>query len=166
MHTFSLGVHKLMTSAYSPSSNDDVERVYHTMAKVLAMVCNEHQNDWDAHLSLGVHKLMTSAYSPSGNAGVERVYHTMAKILAMVCNEHRNDWDVHLSHLEYAYNNSTSAVTDLASNEVSIGRLPRLPLAVFGRSYDGARQSLDRDYLVYCDLARERQQRAYEPVRE
>ena len=29
-----------------------------------------------------------------------------------------------------------------------------------------AHQSLDRDHLVYCDLARERQQRAYELVRE
>ena len=105
-------------------------------------------------------------YSPSGNSGVERVYHTMAKKLATVCNEQQNDWDAHLSHVEHAYNNSASAATGLASNEVHIGRLPRLPLAVFDRSCGGARQSLDRDYLAYCDLARERQQRAYELVRE
>ena len=41
MHTFPLGVHKLTTSAYSPSGNGGVERVYRTMAKQ-AMVCNEH----------------------------------------------------------------------------------------------------------------------------
>ena len=46
-------------------------------------------------------------------------------MLAMVCNEHQNDWDVHLPHVEYAYNNSVSAATGLASNEVHIGRLPR-----------------------------------------
>ena len=115
---------------------------------------------------LRVHKLTTSAYHPSGNGGVERVNHTMAQMLAMVCNEHQNDWDAHLPHVEYAYNNSVSAATGLASNEVHIGRLPRLPLAVFDRSHGGVYQSLDRDHLAYCDLARERQQRAYELVRE
>ena len=78
----------------------------------------------------------------------------------MVCNEHQNDWDVHLLHVECAYNNSISAATGLAPNEVHLGRLPRLPLTVFDRSYGGAHQSLDRD------LARERQQRAYELVLE
>ena len=115
---------------------------------------------------LGIHKLTTSAYHPSGNGGVERVNHTMAQMLAMVCNEHQNDWDVHLPHVEYAYNNSVSAATGLAPNEVHIGRLLRLPLTVFDRSYGGTHQNLDRDQLAYCDLARERQQRAYELVRE
>ena len=115
---------------------------------------------------LGVHKLTTSAYHPSGNGGVERVNHTMAQMLAMVFNEHQNDWDAHLSHVEYAYNNSVNAATGFAPNEVHIGRLPRPLLAVFDRSHGGARQSLDRDHLAYCDLARERQQRAYELVRE
>ena len=45
-----LGVHKLTTSAYHPSGNGGVERINHTMAQMLTMVCNEHQNDWDAHL--------------------------------------------------------------------------------------------------------------------
>ena len=45
-----LGIHKLTTSAYHPSGNGGVERVNHTMAQMLAMVCNEHQNDWDVHL--------------------------------------------------------------------------------------------------------------------
>ena len=105
---------------------------------------------------LGIRKLTTSAYHPSGNGGVERVNHTMAQMLAMVCNEHQNDWDIHLPHVEYAYNNSVSAATGLAPNEVHIGRLPRLPLSVFDRSYGGAHQSLDRDQLAYCDLARDR----------
>ena len=37
-----LGIHKLTTSAYHPSGNGGVERVNHTMAQMLAMVCNEH----------------------------------------------------------------------------------------------------------------------------
>ena len=115
---------------------------------------------------LGVHKLTTSAYRPNGNGGVERVNHTMAQMLDMVCNEHQNDWDVHLPHVEYAYNNSVSAATGIAPNEVHVGRLTRFPLAVFDRSHGGTLQRLDRDHLAYCDFAHERQQQAYELVRE
>ena len=46
-----LGIRKPTTSAYHPSGNGDVERVMHTMAQMLAMVCNEHQNDWDVYLT-------------------------------------------------------------------------------------------------------------------
>ena len=84
----------------------------------------------------------------------------------MVCNEHQNDWDVHFPHVEYNYNNSVSAATGLTPNKVHIGRLPRLRLTVFDQSYGGAHQSLDCDQLAYCDLAGERQQRAYDFVRE
>ena len=90
----------------------------------------------------------------------------MAQMLAMVSNGHQNDWDAHPPHVECTYNNSISAATGLAPNEVHIGRLPRLPLNAFDRSYGGAHQSLDRDHLAYCDLARERQHHAYELVRE
>ena len=37
MHTFPLSVHKLTTSAYFPNGNDGVERVNHTVAKILAI---------------------------------------------------------------------------------------------------------------------------------
>ena len=39
-----IGIHKLTTSAYHPSGNGGVERVNHTVAQMLAMVCNEHQS--------------------------------------------------------------------------------------------------------------------------
>ena len=45
-----LGIRKLTTSAYHPSGNGGVERVNHTVAQMLSMVCNENQNDWDVHL--------------------------------------------------------------------------------------------------------------------
>ena len=104
---------------------------------------------------MSIHKLTTSAYHSSWNGGVERVSHTMTQMLAMVCNEHQNDWDAHLPHVEYAYNNSVSAATGLPPDKVHIGHLPPLPLTVFNRSYGGGHQSLDRDQLAYCDLARE-----------
>ena len=55
----------------------------------------------------------------------------MAQMLAMVVNELQNNWDVQLPHVEFAYNNSVSAATGLAPNEVHMGRLPRLPLTFF-----------------------------------
>jgi len=44
------GIRKTATSSYHPNGNGGVERVNHTMAQMLAMVVNEQQNDWDAHL--------------------------------------------------------------------------------------------------------------------
>ena len=79
---------------------------------------------------LGVRKISTSSYHPHGNGGVERVNHTMAQTLAMVVNEPQNNWDAQISHVEFAYNNSVSAATGLAPNEVHMGRLPRLPLTI------------------------------------
>ena len=70
MHTFPLDVHKLTTSAYSPRGNGGVERVYHTMEKQ-AMVCNEHQHDWDAHLFHVEYAYYTSAIAATGLASNE-----------------------------------------------------------------------------------------------
>ena len=43
--------HEIAISTCHPNSNGggDVERVNHTIAHILAMVCTEHQNGWDAH---------------------------------------------------------------------------------------------------------------------
>ena len=100
------------------------------------------------HQLLGVHKLATNSYHPNCNGGVERVNHTMAQMLAMVVNERQDEWDLHLPHAEFACNNPVSAATGLASNEVHMGRLPRLPLTVFDRTGVVGHQSLARDHLV------------------
>ena len=90
--------------------------------------------------------------------------YTMAQMLAMVVNEGQDDWDLQLPHVEFAYNNSISEATDLAPNEVHMGRLPRLPLTVFERTRVAGHQSLARDHLVYCNLATDQQQRANDIV--
>ena len=114
---------------------------------------------------LGVHKLATRSYHPNCNGGVERVHHTIVQVLVMVVNERQDDWDLHLPHVEFAYNNSVSATTCLAPNEVHMDRLPRLPLAVFDRNGVEGHQSLARDHLGSCDLATDRQKRANDTVR-
>ena len=47
-----------------------------------------------------------------------------------------------------------------------MGRFPRLLLTIFERIGVAGHQSLARDHLAYCDLATNRQQRAYVIVRE
>ena len=115
---------------------------------------------------LGVRKIATSVYHPNGNGGVECVNHSMAQMLPMVVNERQDNWEVHSPHVEFAYNNSVSAATRLVPNEVHMNRLPRLPLTIFEHHYARGHQSLARDHLEYCDLAADRQRRAYALVRE
>ena len=115
---------------------------------------------------LGMRKIATSAYHPNGIVDVERVNDTIAQMLAMVVNERQDNWDVHLPHVEFAYNNSANAVTGLAPNEVHMNRLRRLSLAIFKHRYARGHQSRARDHLGYCDLAADRQRRAYALVRE
>ena len=115
---------------------------------------------------MGIRKLTTSAYHAMGNGGTERVNRTMAQMLSMVVNDRQDDWDKRLPHVESAYNNSVSAATGLAPNEVHLGRLPRLPLTVIERRGARGHQGLERDQVEYCDLARDRQRLAYQLVRE
>ena len=82
----------------------------------------------------------------------------------MVINELQNNWE--LLHVEFAYNNSVSAATGLAPNEVHMGRLSRLPLTISECTGVAGHQSLARDHLAYNDLTTGRQQRAYDIVRE
>ena len=82
----------------------------------------------------------------------------------MVVNERQDGWDLQLPLIEFAHNNSVSAVTGLAPNEVHMGRLSRLPLTVFERTGVAGHESLARDHLVYCDLATDRQQRVNDIV--
>ncbi|CAB1096809.1 unnamed protein product [Ectocarpus sp. CCAP 1310/34] len=74
---------------------------------------------------LAIRKVATSSYHPNGNGGVERVNHTMAQMLAMVVNERQDDWDIHLPHVAFAYNNSVSAATGLAPNEVRLTNIAK-----------------------------------------
>ena len=84
----------------------------------------------------------------------------------MLVNELQNAWGEQFPHVEFAYNNSVSAATGLAPDEVHTSRLPRLPLSIFERTRVAGHQSLARDHLAYCDLATSRQQRAYDIIRE
>ena len=84
----------------------------------------------------------------------------MAQMLATVTSERQDDLNAQLHHVEFVYNNSISAATGLAPNEVHMSRLPLPSLNIFDSSGVAGHQSLARDHLAYCDRVSERQQRA------
>ena len=90
----------------------------------------------------------------------------MALMLAMVGDKQQPDWHIRLLHVESAYNNFVSEAIGLAPNKVHMGCLPRLPLTILDLPNIHGDQSLNRDQLVYIDVATARQQRAYRAVRE
>ena len=90
----------------------------------------------------------------------------MTQMFSVGSDEQQDNWDELLPHVEPAYTNSIHASTGLAPNEVNKGRLPRLPLSVLHSPNIDGHQSPDRDHLAYCNLATERQQRAYGLARE
>ena len=52
-------------------------------------------------------------------------------MLSLVISEQQDDWDEWLPYyVVQAYNNSVSAATGLAPNEIHLGRRPRLPVTV------------------------------------
>ena len=117
------------------------------------------------HQLLGVRKKATTSSRSNCNEGVERVNHTMSQMLAMVVNERQHNWDAHLPHVQFAYNKPVNAETGLTPNKVYMARLPHTPLTAVDRTGVVGHQSLARDYLVYCDLATDRQQGASDLVR-
>lgn len=106
---------------------------------------------------MGTRKLTSSSFHPHINGGNEHVNYTMAQMLSMVVNECQDDWDAYPPQIQFAYNNSVSAATNLAPNEVHLGRLPCLPLMIFERTFADGHQNLDYDQLASYDLTRDRQ---------
>ena len=66
-----LRMRKIAISACYPNGNGGVERVNYTMAQMLAMVCNERQDDWDIHLP-----------------NVEFAYNTISAAIGLVWGAH------------------------------------------------------------------------------
>ena len=61
-----------------------------------------------------------------------------------------NGWDEWLPYVVQAYNSSVSAATRLAPDEIHLGCLPRLTMAII-EGHMGKKQ----DQLLYLDIVRE-----------
>ena len=137
-----------------------------------ALLSDNNGSEFVASLSLAIYKLMrfrkktTLAFHPKSNGGVERVNHSLAQMLSLVISKQQDDWDEWLPHVVQAYNNSVSAATGLAPNEIHLGRMPRLPMAIIDECVAKGHTGEKQDQLLYLDIVRERQQRAFELVQE
>ena len=72
-------------------------------------------------------------FYPKSNGGVERVNHSQAQMLSLVISEQQDEWDEWLPFLVQACNNSVSAASGLAKNEMYLGRMPQLPMTITGK---------------------------------
>lgn len=78
----------------------------------------------------------------------------MAPIPPIVVHDRENDWNVHVSYIVLSYNCFSNAAAGLSSNELFIGRFPRLPMTVFKLHAFDLHQGLDHDQISYRHLAR------------
>ena len=124
-------------------------------------------SEFVARLSLAIYKLMrirkiaTTAFHPKSKGGGERVNHSLAQMLSLVISEQQDDWDELLRYVVQAYYNSLSTATGLGPNEIHLGRMPRLPMTVIDECVVKGHTGEKQDQLLYLDIVRERQQRAF-----
>lgn len=71
-----------------------------------------------------------------------------------------------IPRIQFTFNNSVSAAISLARNEIHLDHLPSFPITIFELGHTIGSQSLESDQLACCDLANDRQLRAYKLVRE
>ena len=111
-----------------------------------------------------IRKIATTAFHPQINSRVERVNPCLAQLLSLVISERQDDWDEWLPYVVQAYNSSVSVATGLAPNEIHLGRMPRLPMTIIDECVVKGHVDEKQDQLLYLDIVRERQQRAFELV--
>ena len=133
---------------------------------------SDNGSEFVARLSLAIYKLkrirkiVTTAFHPKSNGGVERVNHSLAQMLSLVISKQQDDWDGGLPYVVQAYNNSVSAATGLAPTEIHLGRMPRLPMTIIDECVVKRHTGEKQDQMLYLDIVRERQQRAFALVQE
>lgn len=69
-----LGIEKLQTSPYHPSSNGKIERMNKVIADGLRHYVNTNQNDWDEHLTKTLHALRSTPTSTTGKSPYEMMF--------------------------------------------------------------------------------------------
>ena len=123
-----------------------------------AIICNlqDDENSQKSDNGLPSAKQRWSRTSP----------HSLAQMLSLVISEQQDDWDEWLPYVVQAYNNSVSAVAGLAPNEIHLGRMSRLPMTIIDECVVKGHMGKKQDQLLYLDIVRERQQRAFELVQE
>jgi hypothetical protein len=68
-----LGVKRLFTTAYQPSTNGQVERFNQTVLKSVTHIVSEHQDDWDEIAGVATYAYNTTIQSTTGLAPFELI---------------------------------------------------------------------------------------------
>jgi len=84
-------------------------------------------NFWrELHRLLGVKIQLSTSYHPQTDGATERANKTIIESIRQYVNRRQTDWASHLTHVESVFNNSISASTNLAPNELLYGTTVRL----------------------------------------
>jgi hypothetical protein len=77
----------------------------------------------------GTKLAMSTSYHPQTDGQTERANRTLEDMIRHYVSADQNDWDKHLPALEFAYNNSKQASTDMTPFQMNTTQQPRLPLS-------------------------------------
>ncbi|KAK3276229.1 hypothetical protein CYMTET_15685 [Cymbomonas tetramitiformis] len=80
---------------------------------------------------MGVKVASTTPYHPQSDGQAERSNHTVERMLRCYVAENQEDWDLWVAPVEYAINDSKSAVTGFSPFELVYGHAPATQLDLF-----------------------------------
>ena len=80
----------------------------------------------ELHRLLNVKIKLSTAYHPETDGAMERANKTIIEALRHYVNQRQTDWAKHLTHVESVFNNSISAATQHAPNDLLYGTTVRL----------------------------------------
>ena len=80
----------------------------------------------ELHRLLSVKIQLSTSYHPQTDGSTERANKTIIESIRQYVNRRQTDWALHLTHVESVFNNSVSASTNLAPNELFYGTTVRL----------------------------------------
>ncbi|KAK3239851.1 hypothetical protein CYMTET_50247 [Cymbomonas tetramitiformis] len=127
--------------AYNDSSAEVVTRmfmdvVWRLHGAPMKIVCDRDPRFRDALTQefmrlMGVKVASTTLYHPQSDGQAERSNHTVERMLRCYVAENQEDWDLWVAPVEYAINDSKSAVTGFSPFELVYGHAPATQLDLF-----------------------------------
>ncbi|KAK3246618.1 hypothetical protein CYMTET_43851 [Cymbomonas tetramitiformis] len=126
---------------YSDSSAAQVARMYfdhvwRLHGAPMKIVCDRDSRFRDEmhlelHRLMGVQVASTTPYHPQGDGQAEHTNHTVERMLRAYVAANQQDWDLWCTPVEYAINDSRSAVTGFTPFELTYGHAPASQLDFF-----------------------------------
>ena len=135
---------------YSDSSAEQVARMYfdhvwRLHGAPMKIVCDRDsrfrdQFHQELHRLMGVQVASTTPYHPQGDGQAEHTNHTVERMLRAYVDANQLDWDLWCTPVEYAINDSRSAVTGFTPFELCYGHAPASQLDFFVEAALAARR--------------------------